>query len=751
MHATLPARDIVLLGIGHTNAHVLRMWKMQPIDDVRLTCVSNFAVSTYSGMLPGVLAGQYPPQRMQIDLVRLCAAAGARFVNGDVTGLNVDGRQLVLADRPPIPFDVLSVGVGSIPKREGVESDELLLPIKPMQSFVCRFEERLQRLSRRIAGRPLHVVVVGGGAGGVEITYCLPARVASVLGDVPVEITLAGADDTIAGGMRPQTVQLVRKELEGRGVRLLLGRRAVRIIENAVTLDNGDVLDADLVLWATSAAAPPLLSRMNLPLDDEGFLLTDASLQTTAGAPVFAVGDCGTIQSERTPKAGVYAVRQGPVLWHNIRRLLDGKPLKPYEPQRGFLKLLNTGDGRAIGEYKAFSFSGKWCWRLKDWIDGRFMDKYQDYEPMEMSARPRAEDSQMRCAGCGCKVGGSLLARVLNRLDVPHSDRVVLGLDQPDDAAIVTTADGRSVAVTADFFTAPLDDPYLVGRIAALNAASDLFALGGRPTAALALLTVPRGSEGQQEQLLYDALCGALQEFRGMNATLVGGHTTEGEEFTIGFTVLGDQGNRVQHTKRALRAGDCLVLTKPLGTGVLLASHMRAACRAPWMNALLQTMLASNGPASALLDELDVSGVTDVTGFGLAGHLLEMLRASDLAAELDLKEIRLLPGVAELVGSGVESTLAPANRAAEADIRADEAQRSTPAYAALFDPQTSGGLLLAVSQRDVDDLLRRLSEQSDIPAAVVGQIAAHQPGEPRIKLAPVSSGRVLNTTPISPT
>jgi hypothetical protein len=146
-----------------------------------------------------------------------------------------------------------------------------------------------------------------------------------------------------------------------------------------------------------------------LPLDEEGFLLTEATLKTTADAPVFAVGDAGTIRNQPVPKAGVYAVRQGPVLWENLRRALRGEPLKPYRPQQRFLKLLNRGDGTALGEYGQTSFEGAWAWRLKDWIDVRFVEKYQNLEPMPMEG----DASPMRCHGCGSKLASTSLFRAL--------------------------------------------------------------------------------------------------------------------------------------------------------------------------------------------------------------------------------------------------------------------------------------------------------------------------------------------------
>jgi pyridine nucleotide-disulfide oxidoreductase family protein len=376
----LSRRDVVLLGVGHTNAHVVRMWQRHAPRGARLTCVSNNPVATYSGMLPGVLAGQYPQERMEIDLARLSAAAGAGLMIADVTGLDVARQELLFADRPPLRFDVLSIGIGSIPAAGDLRIADAarLLPIKPMQTFIPRLDDALRDAASERHDRSIRVVIVGGGAGGVELTLCLPPHLRALLGGhARFDMTLVTADERLVPGSLEQTARRVERIFERRGVRLLTGRQVVQVDAATVALDDRTVVDADVILWATGAAAPGLLARLGLPTDTRGFLLTSDLLQITSGAPIFAVGDTGTVAGASIPKAGVYAVRQGPVLWDNILRTLSGSPLRQYVPQQGFLKLLNTGDGRAIGEWHGLSFEGAWCWWLKDYIDSRFVEKYR--------------------------------------------------------------------------------------------------------------------------------------------------------------------------------------------------------------------------------------------------------------------------------------------------------------------------------------------------------------------------------------
>jgi selenide, water dikinase len=376
----MPARRLVLLGIGHTNAHVVRTWRSQPIDGVRLVCVSDSPVATYSGMLPGTLAGQYARGQMEIDLARLAASAGAELVVGEVSGLDPQRRQLLFRDRAPLSFEVLSIGIGSVPSFEGVSvgGGARIVAIKPMQTFLDRLDAQLRQASARRAPRPVRIVVVGGGAGGVEVAMCLPAHLRLLYGDAARhELTVVAGDDHLLPGSSRGLVRRVSRLFARRGVRVLTGTRVTSVYDGTVAAADGQSVQAEVVIWATGAAPPPVLAHFGLPLDDRGFVLTTDTLQTTSGAPVFAVGDAGSIAGTRVPKAGVYAVRQAPVLWENLRRTLAGAPLERYRPQRGFLKLMNSGDGRAVGEWKGLSFEGRWAWRLKDVIDRRFIAAYQ--------------------------------------------------------------------------------------------------------------------------------------------------------------------------------------------------------------------------------------------------------------------------------------------------------------------------------------------------------------------------------------
>lgn len=753
MQKLLGRNTIVLLGIGHTNAHVLKMWKMNPLDNAQLVCISNDPIATYSGMMPGVLAGQYEVPQMEIDLVRLCVSAGARLIIGEVTGIDAENREVHFADRPPLLFDALSIGIGSRPSFRGVElasrsaSEEEkpanLVAIKPMQTFLPRLRRRMETLCRnaregRKGSEPssrMNIAVVGGGIGSIEVAFCLDQRLKQqpesigLAADQEYQISLVTGGAQIGSGLNQQTTAKIIKECQRRGISVQVQSRVTQVVESnefsGLRLKDGSSLPADAVVWATSAVAPPLLSKLGFETDDKGFLLTRSTLQLKSHDRIFAVGDTGTMEAYQLPKAGVYAVRQGPVLWDNLRRLVWNRKLTQYVPQTKFLKLVNTASGSAIAEYGSRAFEGRWCWWLKDRIDRKFMAMYQQYEPMEMKPQPANADpaAAMRCLGCGGKIGSKLLSQVLGELEIPQHDDVLIGLEDPDDAAIVKTANGQ-VTVTTDFFASPLDDPYLVGKLAMLNSASDCFVMGAQPTSALAIVELPLGHPRAQLQVMRELMAGAVEELRTMGATIVGGHSIEGPRLTAGFTVLGNQLTDPT-TKGMLQVGDQLVLTKPLGSGVLLAALMQAQLDGRVYVELIQSMVQSNQLVLELIQSNQVTSATDVTGFGLAGHLIEMLKASKLSANVHIADVPLYPTCRDLLEAGFESTLAPDNRLIVESIEFATEGVSDLDLAPLFDPQTCGGLLLGVQPDACDRLLSKLAEQGCDNAAVIGEVVAN--------------------------
>ncbi|MDJ0865877.1 MAG: selenide, water dikinase SelD [Myxococcota bacterium] len=717
----MTTHELVLVGGGHAHVQVLRRFGMRPQAGVRLTLVVDRPEAVYSGMVPGFVAGQYARHELEIDVRPLAMRARAAVVVAAAVGIDAETRRIELAGRPPLRFDTASLDVGSTVAGTALPGvREHAIPTRPIGDFVARVDAWLTSAS---AGA--RVVVVGAGAGGVELAFALRARLGA-------PVTLLEAGDRVLPGAPEVLAQRVERAAAARGIAIRTGARVASVGADRVCLEDGGEVPGELCVWVTGATPPAWLRDTGLPSDPQGFVCVGPTLQVEGHESLFAAGDCAHF-APGLPKAGVYAVRQGPVLEHNLRARIEGGVPRRYRPQRDFLALLNLGDGSAIGARSGRSFEGRGAMRLKDWIDRRFMRRFQVLGPegartREFPEMPGMSAEEMPCGGCAAKVGESVLHRALGRLGVVADDAVVLGLGAPDDAAAVETPGGELVVASVDAFRAFTDDPYLVGRVSAVNAASDLWAKGVAPRFALAQVAVPETDPERSEEILYQALAGARACFDAAGVTLVGGHTTTGDALAVGFAIWGTATDRDALLRiGGLAPGDRLILTKPVGTGVLLAADMRGLARGAWIEAANASMLRTNAAASAVAVAHGASACTDVSGFGLAGHLGEMLRASKASARLALERLPLLPGAAELLARGLRSSFHPENARARRALHVEASAATRPELDALFDPQTSGGLLFGVPEARAEAALAALRKGGDPAAACIGDVEPPRP------------------------
>ncbi len=742
-------KDIVLVGAGHSHVSVLRMFGMRPMPGVRLTLITRQVHTPYSGMLPGLIAGLYQPDQAHIDTGPLTRFAQARLYHSEVVGLDLAARQVICRDRPPVPYDVLSINIGSTPSARQIPGvAEYAIPVKPIDGFIARFEAAHARVLKA-KGRA-RIGVVGGGAGGVELLLSLHSRLkrdVAAAGFDPsgLSFTLVTAGDEILPTFPPRMRRRFAELMRERGIGVVAGGAATEVRADAVLVEGNGPVPLDEVFWTTRAAPAMWLADTGLALDGDGFVRVSETLQSISHADVFAAGDIASIDGHAPPKSGVYAVRSGPPLAGNLRRLLQGRPLARYKPQREALYLVSTGERYALGARNGFTLEGAWVWTLKDFIDRRFMAKFNELPDMaepdgapvpaiaDEAAIKEISAIAMRCGGCGAKVGATVLTRALGAVEPVRRDDVVVGLDAPDDAAVVDTGGQRLSVQTVDYFRAIVDDPYTFGRIAANHALGDIYAMGAEPQTALAIATVPYGIEAKVEADLSQMMAGANAVLREAGCALVGGHTSEGAELSLGFAANGLIERDAALRKGGLSPGDALILTKPIGTGALLAAHMRGKAKARWAMAALAHMTQSSRAAASILRAHGATAATDITGFGLIGHLVEMVRAGNVDATLTLPAVPLLDGLRETVAAGIFSSLQPQNVRLRRAIRNLDEAAAHPLYPALFDPQTAGGLLASVPRERAQACVAALQAAGYASAAIVGSV------EPRSQaLAPIA-------------
>jgi len=735
-------RDIVLVGGGHSHVGVLKRFGMNPVPGVRLTVICRDTHTPYSGMLPGYIAGHYAYDDVHIDLSRLAQFAGARFYRDEAVALERGAGRVICKGRPPVTYDQLSINIGSTPRVDDVPgAAENAVPVKPINGFNARWLELLERV-RRHAGRT-RIAVVGAGAGGVELALAMQYRLRNelrALGRDPDELEFHILDSE--PGILPTHNATVRRAFErvlrARGVAIHLDAEVDQVSAGWLRTAHGERLEADEIVWVTRAGGAPWLRDTKLELDADGFIRVTDTLQTVTDPNIFAAGDVARMINYPLEKAGVFAVRQGPPLAENLRRAVQGRPLEPFRPQRRWLALISTGDRHAVASRGPLCLQGDWVWHWKDWIDRRFMRKFSEFP--EMNTQPGAapapvrlnedETAQaisaiaMRCGGCGAKVGATVLSRSLESLNPVRRDDVLIGLHAPDDAAVVRVPPGKAMVHTVDFFRAFIDDPYVFGKVAANHALGDIFAMGAEPQSATAIVTVPSGLESKVEDVLRQMMSGAIDVLNEANCALVGGHTGEGRELALGFAVNGviDEALASVLRKGGMRPGDVLILTKPIGTGTLFAAHARLAARGRWIDAALASMIQSNRLGAQCLLQHGATACTDLTGFGLLGHLVEMTRPSAVDAEIELSALPVLEGAEETAAAGILSSLQPANVRLRRALRNQEEMVKDPRYPLLFDPQTAGGLLASVPPGRADACLQALRALGYRHAAAIGRI-----------------------------
>ncbi len=709
MHTSpLPlTRDLVLIGGGHTHALVLRKWGMAPLPGARLTVINPGPTAPYSGLLPGFVAGHYERAELNIDLVQLARFAGARIVLGAVESIDTDRRLVHVPGRPPIAFDVASINVGitsDMPALTGFS--EFAVPAKPLGSFAAKWQAYLD------GEGPASVAVIGGGVAGAELVMAMAFALRRKGRDAKVTL-LDSATALSATG--PKANSIIRAEMRELGIEVIEKVSINQITAERVELADGRKIEAAFVTGAAGARPYEWIADTKLDLD-EGFISVNQHLQTSDPV-VFAAGDCAHLTRNPRPKAGVYAVREAPVLYNNLRAALGAGKMRAYKPQNDYLKLISLGQKSALAERLGTSFKGSLMWLWKNHIDKKFMNKFRNLPQMSAAALPRQHTSGLRealgskpmCGGCGAKVGRSALRAALEEL--PNDSRSDVTPLPGDDAALLTTG-GVQQVMTSDHLRGFTNDPALMVRIAAIHALGDIWAMGAQPQAATATIILPRMSSELQQRTMKEIMSAASEVMHEAGANIVGGHSSMGDELTIGFSLTG-LCETDPTTLSGGHSGDALILTKPLGSGVLMAAEMAGKAKGEWIASAFHHMTQSQALAARILASADA--MTDVTGFGLAGHLSGICEASGCGASIDLNALPTMDGAIELATHGVRSTIFDDNRAVAPELP------TGGILDLLFDPQTAGGLLATVAPDKAKSLVSEL-RKAGYPAAIIGHL-----------------------------
>ena len=535
---------LLLAGGGHSHALLLKRWAMRPKrrPHQSITLVNRCSTTLYSGMVPGLIAGLYQRDELSINLRKLCDEAGVAFVEAEITGLDTERNCLHLRERPELHFNWLSLDVGAVsrPSASGI-------PIKPL-------EASLAFLGSEDPSDPNPLRVIGAGAAGLEVVLALRRR----------------------WPQRELQLQQRRGQLDP------AVQHVLRKANIAVTDDDSHHNGPSLL--CTGSQGPAWLATTGLPLAPDGRVRTDRHLRVEGHPCLFASGDCAVISASPRPASGVWAVRAGRPLAINLEAACQGHPLRPWHPQRKALQLIGSHQDAAWARWSGWRLGpSRLLWHLKKRIDRTFMAGF--LKPAAM-----ADETSMACRGCAAKLPAQPLAAAL--------ERVGLG-GQPEDAARLPNSQEHLQSM--DGFPALVSDPWLNGRLTALHACSDLWACGAQVSSAMATVTLPMVSASEQQELLTQTLSGILSVLDEQGAKLIGGHTMESRSASPIPASLGVQvtltvnGNTTKSPwlKSGLRPDDALLISRPLGTGVLFAGTMSGTTKAADLDAALKKMVSS--------------------------------------------------------------------------------------------------------------------------------------------------------------
>jgi pyridine nucleotide-disulfide oxidoreductase family protein len=375
-------KKLVLLGAGHAHVHVLSRLAQNRPADLDVTVVTPYPFQTYSGMTPGLVAGRYETAECQIPLEPLVKAAGAKWVQARCTGLDANEQRVRLAAAggarqvpAELPYDLLSLDTGAVIDRQRLEAEmpgaaARALIVRPIEAFAALWPQVIALAEKK----PVSVAVIGAGAAGLELLFAAEQRLRQA-GHTSARFTLITGGGEVAMNY-PQGVQArVRRHLKRRNI-TVLRETCTGVSADALSLGSGATLACNVPILAIGTHAPPWLQGSGLALSAAGHVLVNAFQQSSSHANVFAAGDVATRADSEHPKSGVYAVRAGPPLAHNLLAAHGAQSLKAHHPPRHTLNLLSCGAGHAIASYGALHLEGGWVWRWKDRIDRAFVAKY---------------------------------------------------------------------------------------------------------------------------------------------------------------------------------------------------------------------------------------------------------------------------------------------------------------------------------------------------------------------------------------
>ena len=699
-------KDLILLGAGHANIEVIKYLGNLKLDGLRITLISKNYNTTYSGMVPGYIEGIYNWEDINIDLIQLSYQYNINIIISEVLKISAKKRKIFLKNRPPIKFDFLSINLGirsNVNNIHGAKENALFL--KPISEIKTTILSILKSKSENIT-------IIGGGAAGVEVSLALRDRFRK--NNINKNIILISKYNTLMKNYPFNVRNSLKSELIKNKIKILFDSKITKINKTSIVINDHKKLKCSCAILATDALPPDVVNKSDLKISKDGFISVLNTLQSNTSTNIFASGDIADIEDYKLAKAGVYAVRQSKILKRNLERIYKNKNLYKYKPQKSYLSIIGITNGKALANKYFFAFKGKFFWKLKRYIDKKFIEKYKDFKSNEKNFVPSIDSIEpseydMQCAGCGSKIPQTVLKKVF-------SQNLQEGSFDANDVK-----GANRLVHTVDTITSIIDDLYLLGKIAAKHSLNDLIASNSGLLSVQMVLGIPQALNRIQERDIYQIKEGANSIFNEFGVTISGGHSYSIEEgkSTVGFSLIGKK-NTISKNNLKKNQKLKIFMTGRLGTALVMAALKYKIISGKYYNEVITEMTNSNFLIYTLFKKHMINNITDISGFGLALHLQNLLLRNKMfkGANIYLNKIPMLEGAKEAIKKNVSSSLSYSNK----NIINNDLKvliKDKKYLNILFDPQTSGGFLFIINNKNkiINEMKRKgifFSEIGDV-------------------------------------
>ncbi len=687
---------LVLVGAGHANIQVLKKLTMENYEGLQTITINNGYTSLYSGMTPGLIENYYDIDEASIDLAKLCKNAESIFINDEVIKLDEKENYIYLKNHPPIKYDILSLNVGSESKTHELEISKgsKIIKVKPISNLYNQINLIEQLIQKQ---EVISCSIIGGGLGAIEIAFALKSRFQN-----HIKINIFAKQNSIEKNVNNKTYKKLIKLLKDKKINFLSSK--IKSIQNLYIEDEKrKKFTTDISIISTGAMSLPWIINSNLNLDKNNFIKVNSFLQSENYKNIFVTGDIASLNFEYRTKSGVMAVRQGEKLKENIFRFALDKKLFHFKPQSNWLYLIGTGNQNALMNWGQVTINGNLIWKLKEFIDRKFMKKFYFDKPMSSLKKiiklPLSNklidqtNLKMRCEGCGSKLSKNDLLEYLNNIDSPNA-RIL------SDAATIKLPDIN--------FTQSIDhikyfsgmNPLTFGRIAYLHSQNDILSSGSKVNSFSVSLGLPHNENLAQKYYLENFMQGITNESKKDGSIFASGHTYTSDE--PGITINMNGIKVIDTFKNQAIERDLIYLTKPLGIGFLMAAFNNNSIKltARLYEKIINNMLISNKSAFEIAKKYNAKPLTDISGFGLGSHLIDICKSSNLSAclklNIDIIIGECLDNLKLYKSSAYEDN--KNNAVNEIEILDDNNKEIYNISKILFDPQTSGPLLISLNK-----------------------------------------------------